>query len=220
MKNIIKIILLSLTLMPLSCVVSESKKAEEEGTENGASAGNGNGAGSNARNTSNSISPLVETVQVKSFNQINMTMSKMTGVSRAEDDIRDVVTQVLNQLPSDNQLEGMTPFHQISITRLAFSYCSLFVDTDSEFSNINYGSISDTDIKDRLITRFLDIAPSNDPERYDVLSDEIIGVLENTGTDSTGPLVDASLGSRAVIRERLTKMSCTLILSSPFVILI
>jgi hypothetical protein len=215
MNKLLKISLLSLGLLAFSCVVEEKNLEDLELDADGGSDGNQTISG----NTT-SVNTVVETVQVKSFNQINMTMSKLTGVSRAEENIRNVVSQVLNQLPADNKLSGMTPFHQISITRLAFSYCNLFVNSDSEFSSLNYGNISDDAIKDRLINRFLDIAPANDPDRYEILSEEILSLLANTGTDSTGPLVDAGSGSNAEVKERLTKMSCTLILSSPFIILI
>ena len=213
MKLLIRIIVILSISSFTACVVDEKSLEKEEGSSDGASA-------PIPGNSTTRVVPVVETVQVKSFNQINMTMAKLTGVSRSEPVITNVISQILNQLPADNKLSGMTPFHQISITRLAFSYCNLFIDNDADFSAINYGSVSDQDLIDRLEARFLDFAPAEDPEIYDVLRAEIAGVLANAGTDSTGPLVEPSSGSVAEVKERLTKMSCTLILSSPFITLI
>lgn len=157
---------------------------------------------------------------IKNFNQINMSFSKLTGVPRSRQNVSDVMGQILNQLPADNDLNSFTPFHQISITRLAFTYCEIFVDQDAEFNGLNYSTISSQEITDRLISRFLDDAPDDQPEKYDILKDELLSTLNNEPDPSAGPLVD-SVGVRSdILKRRLTKMACSLTLSSSFVTLI
>jgi len=157
---------------------------------------------------------------IKNFNQINMSFSKLTGVSRSHDNVQDVMGQILNQLPSSNDLGGFTPFHQISITRLAFTYCELFIDNDATFSNIDYERLSSVSMADAMITHFLDEVPEDEPAKYDVLRGEMISILDNEDLDQVGPLVNSNGVGNATLMRRLSKMACSLTLSSSFVTLI
>jgi|GEM_PF-1804477 len=100
-------------------------------------------------------------VGVKNFDQINQTMSELTGVSTGETNVARVFTEVEYQLPSDNNIKTFQPSHQVAITKLAAEYCHVlmenatlrsriwpnvnFSDTPVRvFSSTNKGSVIDT----------------------------------------------------------------------------
>lgn len=81
-------------------------------------------------------SPVTETelstleVGVKNFEQINMTMSQLTGVPATEAAIVTVFNDIAIQLPSDNNVKSFLPSMQVAITKLATEYCDRLVETD------------------------------------------------------------------------------------------
>ena len=222
MKNIKNIFSLILIMSLASCIQNTGKFKEESAAPAPDSNGNSgpvSHGGSSGNRVSEVKEDLVSGVYIKNFNQINMSFSKLTGIARSRSEVTDIMSQVLNQLPANNDLNSFTPFHQLSITRLAFTYCELFVEEDSEFSSLDYSNISSDALAQALIDRFLDKAPSDDPNKYDVLKEEVISVLNNDDIDEAGKLVDESGVSKSELMKRLTKMSCSIILSSSFVTL-
>lgn len=222
MESINKLFLLIIVLLSVSCVQQTGQFTEEDIDLAGSPipnipAGSGSGSGGTTEDVeANNISG----VHIKNFNQINMSFSKLTGIDRSRQSVVDVMSQILNQLPASNDLSSFTPFHQISITRLAFTYCELFIDEDSTFSSLDYSRVTSDAIADGIIERFLDEAPSDEPEKYDVLRSEMISILDNEDQDQAGKLVDESGVSRSDLMRRLSKMSCSMVLSSSFVTLI
>jgi len=208
---------LAFGLLMTSCVDQTEKFKEELEGDFGNSGGSSSG-GSSARVVSEQN--IIKGAHIKNFNQINMSFSKLTGITRSHPSVTDVMGQILNQLPASNDLSAFTPFHQISITRLAFTYCELFIDNDPSFSTFDYGSMGSSELADAIIYRFLDEIPEDEPTKYDTLRSEMVSLLDNEDVDQAGPLVDESGVDRATLKRRLSKMSCSLTLSSSFVTLI
>lgn len=206
-----------LGFLTTSCVEQAGKFKEELDDKHGSSGGSGSGGNVPRVVTEQN---MIKGAHIKNFNQINMSFSKLTGIKRSHLSITDVMGQILNQLPASNDLSAFTPFHQISITRLAFTYCELFIDNDPLFSGFDYDRMGSSELADAIIIRFLDEAPEDEPNRYDTLRSELISLLENEDIDQTGPLVDESGIDQATLKKRLSKMSCSLTLSSSFVTLI
>lgn len=199
-----------------SCVENTGKFVEETNGPQGGPEQNNNSGTTRVSNQEE----LVSGVYIKNFNQINMSYSKLTGISRSRASVVDVMGQILNQLPANNDLNSFTPFHQISITRLAFTYCEMFIEEDNDFSSLDYSNVSSLDLAESMIERFLDEEPADEPQKYDVLRSELISILNNEDTDSAGKLVDESGVSRSELKVRLSKMACSMVLSSSFVTLI
>lgn len=70
-------------------------------------------------------------VGVKNFEQINMTMSLLTGVPTTDANILTVFNDITIQLPSDNSVKSFLPSMQVAITKLAAEYCDRAVETDA-----------------------------------------------------------------------------------------
>jgi hypothetical protein len=68
---------------------------------------------------------------IKNFEQINMTMSYVTGVPSTEAAVRNVYNEVVAQLPTDNELKSFAPSNQVGITKLAIEYCDRAVENAS-----------------------------------------------------------------------------------------
>ncbi len=87
-------------------------------------------------------------VGIKNFEQINQTMSDLTGVSTTETNVARVYTEVEYQLPNDNNIKTFLPSHQVAITKLAAEYCHVLMENATLRSriwpNLNF---SDTPVR-------------------------------------------------------------------------
>ena len=68
-------------------------------------------------------------VGIKNFEQINDTMSVLTGVSKMDNDIRNTFSDLEVQLPTDNSVKSFLAANQVAITKLAAEYCDALVDS-------------------------------------------------------------------------------------------
>lgn len=82
-------------------------------------------------------------VGVKNYEQINMTMAELTGVSPADTNVARVYAEVEMQLPTDNSIRSFSSAQQIAITKLAAEYCNSLVDNTTlrtaVWPNFNFG---------------------------------------------------------------------------------
>jgi hypothetical protein len=134
--------------------------------------------------------PVTETelatlnVGVKNFEQINMTMSQLTGVPVSDANIVTVFNDITIQLPGDNSVKSFLPSMQVAITKLATEYCDRLVETDSYrkviWTTINFDqsptqtltSINKTTLINQTVERFLGpvAASSVDSAKVELLS--------------------------------------------------
>ena len=70
-------------------------------------------------------------VGVKNFEQINSTMSALTGVPVTNSAVVSVYNDISIQLPSSNNVKNFLPSMQVAITKLATEYCDQTVETDA-----------------------------------------------------------------------------------------
>lgn len=68
-------------------------------------------------------------VGLKNFEQINDTMSVLTGVSKMDNEVRSTFNELETQLPTDNSVKSFLAANQVAITKLAAEYCDALVDT-------------------------------------------------------------------------------------------
>ncbi len=156
-------------------------------------------------------------VVLKTFNQYNATLSKVTGVNSADTDISDEYEKIKNSLPGDHSASTFTPFHQISQTRLAFTYCNNFVDNNSVFKAYNYGSLSSQTLTKNLLEKFMGSKDILGEEAYVKYEDILLKIMNNdAGLDDNGKAIGKLLpiATGATLNKNLTKLGCTALLAS------
>jgi len=68
---------------------------------------------------------------IRTFEEINVTMANITGVSRTDTNVMETYERVKQQLPTKESIEGFLSAHQMAITQMAIEYCSALVDSSS-----------------------------------------------------------------------------------------
>jgi hypothetical protein len=207
MKNLL---LLSIVSMIISCVPSKGSNKLITSTPKTTST-----SGNNNPNVNNQL--VIDTgVSLKTFNQYNMTLSKLTDVDAADPVIATEYNLIKNSLPGDHSASGYTPFHQISQTRLAFAYCNSFISNNSDFKSLDYANISTSSIATKLLDKFIGVKPAKNVEFYEKFNEVILSIMNNKATDDAGTLIGKLVPSATGVplKIALTKLSCAAILSS------
>ncbi len=73
--------------------------------------------------------PIVADIGVRTFAQVNSTLSQLTGVPASTPAVNATYLAVQQQLPSDPTLEGFSSSNQIGIAQLAIQYCNAAVNS-------------------------------------------------------------------------------------------
>lgn len=66
-------------------------------------------------------------IGLRRFEEINATLSAITGVSTTEPEVQDTYNKVRQQLPTVENIDGFLAAHQMGVTQLAVEYCSSLV---------------------------------------------------------------------------------------------
>lgn len=98
-------------------------------------------------------------IGVKSFEEIYMTMSVLTGISPTTGNVDNVYNDIAVQLPTDNSIKSFIAVNQVSITKLAAEYCHELARNNTARSAVwpttNFNENSSTALvgakKDRII---------------------------------------------------------------------
>lgn len=69
----------------------------------------------------------VSAIGLKTFDEVNASMSKVTGIPVTADAVAATFSKVKQQLPSVENIEGFLASHQMAITQMAIQYCDLLV---------------------------------------------------------------------------------------------
>jgi hypothetical protein len=154
-------------------------------------------------------------LQVKNYNQYNMTLAKLTGINQSN--YNTLFDSLKGSLPADNDVNGLTPFNLVSMTRLADAYCKDFVERESTAGlkgdlyplNIN-------DIREFFFDRFLDVG--EDDESFASLKVEVDHILKNE--DGTGSALFPGHTADLQGGKNLASAACTVILASPYITLL
>jgi Concanavalin A-like lectin/glucanases superfamily len=73
--------------------------------------------------------PIVADIGVRTFAQVNATLSQLTGVPASTPAVNTTYLAVQQQLPADPTLEGFSSSNQIGIAQLAIQYCNAAVNS-------------------------------------------------------------------------------------------
>lgn len=83
-------------------------------------------------------------IGVRTFAEINATLSAMTGVARTQSGVATTYSKVQQQMPTLPNMDGFLAAHQMGITQLAVAYCNALVNDTSlranYFSGFNFGA--------------------------------------------------------------------------------
>jgi hypothetical protein len=124
-----------------------------------------------------SPSPVIDTtpvtrlsdIGVRTFDEINATMSAVTGVSPNNAKVKPTFDSVRQSLPATKDLQSYLASHQTAVAQLAIQYCSALIDDTTArgnyFPGFNFGSnlASDGDrdlLVDPVINRVIGNAKS------------------------------------------------------------
>jgi Concanavalin A-like lectin/glucanases superfamily len=77
------------------------------------------------------LGPIVADVGVRTFAQVNSTLSQLTGVPVTNATVNATYQSVQQQLPSVPTLEAFSAANQVGTAQLAIQYCSTMVNTPS-----------------------------------------------------------------------------------------
>lgn len=149
-------------------------------------------------------------IGLKTFDEVNVSMSKVTGIPTTQPAVVDTFTTVKQQLPTVTDIEGFLSSHQMAITQMAIQYCDALVsDIDKRgdfFRGFDFDESAGTAfddagralIKTPLMERFVGTSLSSQPADADIETelDALIGRLTTCGgscpTGRTETVVKAS----------------------------
>ena len=72
--------------------------------------------------------PAQSDIGVRTFSEINATMSELTGVPTSNTTVFATYTKLKQQLPPTEDINALVPANMIGITQLAFEYCDQLVE--------------------------------------------------------------------------------------------
>ncbi|HEY2781608.1 MAG TPA: LamG domain-containing protein [Steroidobacteraceae bacterium] len=80
--------------------------------------------------------PVVADIGVKTFAQVNATLSVLTGVPSTDPSVSATYLAVQQQLPPTPTLEAFSSANQVGIAQLAIQYCNVMVNNPSYLSKV------------------------------------------------------------------------------------
>lgn len=79
---------------------------------------------------------IASDIGLRTFEEIDATMSAVTGVSRTSSGVRNVFNTIKQQLPSNENISGFLSSHQMAISQLAIEYCNTLIDDNTLRTNL------------------------------------------------------------------------------------
>jgi len=126
----------------------------------------------------------VPDIGFRTFEEINASMSEMTGVRTTNSAVRSVYDTYIQQLPTVEGMEGFLPSHQMAVTQLALTYCSELVDNngDTYFSPFDFTQPASSaftpagrqQIIDPLLKRMMNVDINNSANNLQTQPDETV----------------------------------------------
>lgn len=70
----------------------------------------------------------VSDIGLRTFDEINTTMSVVTGIAKTDSNVRATFDTIKQQLPTVESIEGFLSAHQVAVSQLAIEYCNALVE--------------------------------------------------------------------------------------------
>ena len=142
--------------------------------------------------------PIVADIGVRTFAQVNATLSQLTGVPASTPAVNATYLAVQQQLPSDPTLEGFSSSNQIGVAQLAIQYCNAAVNSPSLQTQVYGTTLSAgqfttpggiTTVTNALAAKVLGNAGTSAPPASSITSElsTLIGKLCTTNSCNTLP---------------------------------
>ena len=161
-------------------------------------------------------------IGLRTFDEINATMSFMTGIPGTQPDVASTFDTIRQGLPSAVSIQGFLSSQQMGVTQLAIEYCSALVeDTNlraSYFPGFDFGQAAgaafDTVGRSQVVTPLLDAMVGNNldtqPDRV-ALAGEINSLIDR--------LTSCGSGCRSDRTETVVKAVCASVLGGATMLL-
>lgn len=112
----------------------------------------------------------VPEIGVKLFDEINATMSQVTGIGRNQTDVRTTYDTIRQQLPTVENVQSFLSSHQVAIAQLSIEYCNALIEDTGARSQL----FPDFTFSDPVPTAY------GTPAARDNLLDPLIAAVNNT----------------------------------------
>lgn len=178
--------------------------------------------------------PPAADIGLRTFDEINATMSAITGVSTTNSLVNTTFTTVKQQLPTVEAIGGFLSAHQVAVAQLAVGYCDQLVEDatlrGSFFGGFNFSadvatafgagdSAQKNSIIDALVVNMVGNALSNVPTSAE-LKAELIGPAATNPNNLYARLTASCPASCDATRTRtIVKALCAATLGSSTVLL-
>tara|TARA_R110001592_G_scaffold123325_2_gene331138 strand:- start:720 stop:3308 length:2589 start_codon:yes stop_codon:yes gene_type:complete len=128
-------------------------------------------------------SPAEPEIGLKTFDEVNASMSVMTGIATTDTKVKSTFDKVKQQLPTIENIGGFLSAHQMAMTQLAIQYCDALVEDSTLRSsffpgfdfNVNANTAFDVDGRDLiispLITKLIGSSLSSQPADAEVITE-------------------------------------------------
>ena len=123
--------------------------------------------------------PRSSSIGLRTFDEINLSMSSMSTVPRNDTNVFGTYTTVKQQLPSKDSMEGFLSSQQMGVTQLAIEYCNSLVE-NSVLRSAYFPAFANFDAT--AISAFTSVGRNN---IITPLLDKMIGTSLNTQPDRT-----------------------------------
>lgn len=199
-----------IVLLPLLILIACNPASQNSSSSSSVSPG---GTSGGTGSTTTAMEPRL--TKVMTYNQYNMTLSKLTGINSSQ--ATTLFEQIKGSLPADTNIEAMTSFNLVAKTRLSDFYCGIFINDTLVKSNFDF--LSASNIKNHLMTTFLDYDSRNPNPIFDSLATELDNVLSNNDGQG-GKLIPATNLTTLQLNKNLSIMACVTILASSHITMI
>lgn len=161
--------------------------------------------------------PAVSEIGLKTFDDINASMARMTGVATTQADVMATFGTVRQQLPTVETIEGFLSSHQMAVTQMAIQYCDALVSDNTLradfFPGFDFTESADTafDASGRdlvitpLLARFVGDSLASQPASADI-ENELDALMDT--------LTSCGAGCAPGRTETVVKASCAAVLGS------
>ena len=163
-------------------------------------------------------------VGLRSFAEINASMSKITGVPVTNANVKSTYDTVMQQLPNDPSIETFVSAQQMAVAQMAIQYCSEMVDDTNlrtaffpSFANFSLGvdSAFDTTVErdqiiDPLYAKVVGLNLQSQPNETD-MKNELDSLMVKLST--------AHAGGDATATRNIVKATCAAALGSAALLL-
>lgn len=160
-------------------------------------------------------------IGLKTFDEINASMSVMTGIPKTQSDVANTFNTIKQQLPTVETIDGFLSAHQMAVTQLAIQYCNALVEDNtlnaSFFPSFDFNEDASTAfdvagrdlVIDPLLANFVGASLTTQPADADIetelnsLIDTLTACGGSCASDRTKTVVKAScaavLGSAVML---------------------